>query len=186
MEATKKLYSTNPVLSNSELDIPGEDSQITLFLVNLAQIGSWLYLGVGLQPIREADAHMLSLFRDPQSTSSKRVSDLWAAIKTQLAIEDFQQKDFAKSTDAQLQQSLVEGMDQKLRDGQSEPQLSESAQELISTLTGRKEELARHFQSETGLSMFLGCTQLCLLYLLTKLSSFCKSNVSFGFYPASV
>uniref|UniRef100_A0A0B7JTR2 HTH myb-type domain-containing protein n=1 Tax=Bionectria ochroleuca TaxID=29856 RepID=A0A0B7JTR2_BIOOC len=151
LEATRSLYSPGPILFASEFELTSHDSQTIILLSNLAQIGLWILDG-DASSMREAEMHMMPIFRDPLVILPKKLSDLWVAIKTQLAIEDLQTKDPARSFDEQLNFSLLEGFELKLKDGQADQDLSDSSQELLSSLKSRKDELLRLAQSELGLA----------------------------------
>ncbi|PHH68195.1 hypothetical protein CDD82_745 [Ophiocordyceps australis] len=137
---TRLLYSSNPVLSLSDMPSTDNETQTLMELTNLAQLAIWLLDG-GPAAMAHAHQNFLLMFNCHVSHLPQGMAELYLDIMTQRAIESLIVKEPDVSPETVLDQSLMAGLETRLREQHGGDELTSADQSFVSSVQARKESL---------------------------------------------
>lgn len=139
-ELTRLLYTSEHVLSPSELAAHDADSRAVFELANLAQLGLWLVDGAQ-ESLDEADECFLAIFGCQMSDLPAGMEELYLNIMTQRAVESLAVKQPEKPSEELLGEVLMSGLEDRLRGQHGGNELTSAYQHFVSSVNSRKETL---------------------------------------------
>lgn len=126
-----------------------DEFRTILDLSNLAQFGIWLLSG-DLLSYNEAQHYFHSVFRGQISNLGSDVVELLLAFKTQMAVEALAARSPERQVEQLLNESLTDGVEDKLRGFHGGAELTPADLEFVSSLRSRREALLGDAQLDSG------------------------------------
>lgn len=146
-DATRDLYSTDPVLVSDPLETLDADFRTTHELANLAKLGTWIIDG-NLESLATADANFLSVFPAQLSELPLAVSELFLAIKTQRAVEALMAKGPDTGSEEVIAEALINDLEDRLRGRLGGQELTAADQTFVASVRLRQGALREDTQTQ--------------------------------------
>ncbi|KAF4979413.1 hypothetical protein FZEAL_4390 [Fusarium zealandicum] len=148
-EHIKQIYSTGPILSADDVELQDDEYRTILDLANLAQFAVWLLRDT--PSYAEAHANFHSIFRGQVSDLGSDALDLYLSLKTQVAIDALATKSPEQQIEHVLDESLINGMEEKLCSLHGGSELTPSDLEFVASVRSRRASLESEAQFDSAL-----------------------------------
>lgn len=150
LESLRTLYSDKPLISPDDFEFDMQHAPTILHFANLAQLGAWVLKG-DADSIREAESHLLSIFRDEIIGLPKRIVDLLIGLKTHRAAHALTAKEGQSLSEEELGSIFVTGMEDKMQEQNIANHIIGSDPTILESLQARMAEV-KDMTSGTSLS----------------------------------